>query len=121
MKLIDDDGTEMQLIRYTGDDVSALYKNGKLLFASQDDVMTNRIFALCGIEIRYSEDFMLGKEVVVPGFSDDVASTIREIETFARARSDAFLAQELEKKMEADALRKQAAELLRQADEISPQ
>lgn len=121
MKLIDYDGTEVQLIRYNGNDVSALYKNGELLFATHDDVMDNRIFALCGIEVRYSEDFMLGKEVVVPGFSNDVASTVQEIETFARARSHAFLAQELEKKHEADELRRQAAELLRQADEISPQ
>lgn len=120
MKLIDHDGTEVKLVRYYGSEVSALYKNGKLLFASDHEMVDARISFLCNVDVRHNNNFLMGKEARIPGFSGDVAQTVEEADEFARNRHHDFLAEQRANQHEADELRKQAAELLRRADEISP-
>lgn len=120
MKLIDYDGTEVKLTLYRGEKVSALYKNGKLIFASYHDMVDQRIAEFCNTEFIYSEDFMLGKEVVIPGFSSEVASTLEEVASFTNALN-AEIKQEMKNRQKAYDLRQKAEELLRQADDISPE
>lgn len=94
----------MSLIRYTGpNDWSALYVDGELEIVGDHTQVDERIFEICNVEVRISDDFLMGGNS-----RNDVAQNMEELETYQYRQRDRTI------KLAND-LREKAADLLSQA------
>lgn len=98
----------MQLVKYTDEDWSALYVDGKLDIVGDSYTINDRIEELAGVESHSSDAFMRGGKT-----REGVAQTLDELHEWEREQET--------RNEEADRLRAEAAELIARAAQLTAQ
>lgn len=96
----------MELVRYVGEEWSALYRDGLLVTYGDHYLVDEELESILKVERREGDDFLVGT-------NRKAASTLAEVE--------AYTVEAEERQAQADELRRQADELERQAKALREQ